>query len=197
MDNPWGPSGRYYERSPLQQQSFSWQSGNGYWSPKSQSQLKKEGLMQMAVLAAVLVAPALLPALGKGGLGAAKGAEAAGAAAGQGAAAKGGLSKVISVLAMLENPEGLMKAVSAGKSLFSQVFQRNSEQAVEYNYTKRYSTQSASSAASEIVWEAMESIARTFSWDRKLQQQALAVVQNKGPAPRMVTNLVLRSLERA
>jgi hypothetical protein len=88
--NPWAPGGRMTAKSPWAQQGMlgmqhGWQQAGGFFTPKSDAQIRREGLMQLAILAAVVVAPALL-----GAGGAAGGASAGGAAAGGGATAGAG-----------------------------------------------------------------------------------------------------------
>ena len=96
FQNPWGPGGTHYENNPVtgSTPAQTWQQGNAYWTPKSQAELQREGLLQLAVLAAVLVAPAIAGAFGGAGAGVAgaatgASAQAAGGAVGQGAVAGG------------------------------------------------------------------------------------------------------------
>ena len=90
--NPWDRGGQYHPESTSTQegQRYGFDYGNEYFTPKTKAEIRDEGLLQMAVLALVLAAPAIAGAIGGGGTaGAAVGAEAAGAVAGQGAAGAG------------------------------------------------------------------------------------------------------------
>ncbi|MFN8394206.1 MAG: hypothetical protein U0176_05965 [Bacteroidia bacterium] len=99
MNNPWAPGGQMSPRMPWAQPglNYGWGHGNEFFTPKTKEQIRDEGLLQMAVLAAILVAPALVGAAGgAGGAAAASGgaggaaAESAGAALVQGAGAAAG-----------------------------------------------------------------------------------------------------------
>ena len=68
FENPWAPGCAYDDRDTLLQgppgTNTDSRLDNGYWNPKTQQQIKEEGLVQLAILAAVVVAPALLGKLG-------------------------------------------------------------------------------------------------------------------------------------
>ena len=90
--NPWDRGGQYHPESTWAQegQRYGFDYGNEYFTPKTKAEIRDEGLLQMAVLALVLAAPAIVGAIGGGGAaGGAVGAEAAGAVAGQGASGAG------------------------------------------------------------------------------------------------------------
>jgi hypothetical protein len=107
-DNPWGPGGRYHKQLPWANQGVAgmqhgWQQAGGFFTPKSQAQIQREALLQLAILAAVVAAPALLGAGGGGGAAAGMGASAESATAitGQGASLAGsGATSSISAAAL-------------------------------------------------------------------------------------------------
>lgn len=100
FENPWAPGGQMQKQSPWAKNAIQhgWGQGNEYFSPKTKEQIRNEGLLQLAIVAAVVAAPLIIGAIGGSGAaagsaaasGAATGAEAAGVAAGQGAAAASG-----------------------------------------------------------------------------------------------------------
>ncbi|MEM6270388.1 MAG: hypothetical protein AAF998_13175 [Bacteroidota bacterium] len=107
-NNPWDVGGAMHRQLPWVQESmdYGWNTGNAFFQPKTKEQVRREALLQLAVLAAVIAAPAVIGAakaagaklgLGKAG-GAATGAEAPGAALSQGSlppgVAPGGLDKL-------------------------------------------------------------------------------------------------------
>ncbi|MEM1000966.1 MAG: hypothetical protein AAGN35_28180 [Bacteroidota bacterium] len=107
-NNPWDVGGAMHRQLPWVQESmdYGWNTGNAFFQPKTKEQVRREALLQLAVLAAVIAAPAVIGAakaagaklgLGKAG-GAATGAEAPGAALTQGSVppgvAPGGLDKL-------------------------------------------------------------------------------------------------------
>lgn len=90
FQNPWGKGGKHYEKLPWVQQArqYGWDTGNDYYQPRTREEIRDEGIMQLAILAIVLAAPAIAGAAsgGGGGAGAAGmgiGAEAPGVVAGQ------------------------------------------------------------------------------------------------------------------
>ncbi|MEM6271234.1 MAG: hypothetical protein AAF998_17485 [Bacteroidota bacterium] len=106
--NPWDVGGEMHRRLPWVQESmnYGWNTGNDFFQPKSKEQLRREAFLQLAVLAAVVVAPAVLGAAKAAGVklglgkasGTATGAEAPRAALNQGSlppgAAPGALNKL-------------------------------------------------------------------------------------------------------
>ena len=57
---PWAQAGH----------SYGWGHGNEFFHPKTKEQIQKEAMLQLAILAAVLVAPAIVGAGGGAGAGA-------------------------------------------------------------------------------------------------------------------------------
>ena len=99
MNNPWALGGQKASRLPWEEQSrrfLNGGKGNDFFHPKTKEQVRNEALLQLAVVAAVIAAPAIAGALGAsaaaGGASAAgmgASAQAAGAAVGQGVVAAG------------------------------------------------------------------------------------------------------------
>ena len=75
IQNPWSPGGQMSPRMPWAQPglNYGWGHGNEFFHPKTKEQIQEEALMQLAVLAVVLVAPALVGAGGGAGNGAGPG----------------------------------------------------------------------------------------------------------------------------
>ena len=71
IQNPWSPGGQMSPRMPWAQPglNYGWGHGNEFFHPKTKEQIQEEALMQLAVLAVVLVAPALVGAGGGAGAG--------------------------------------------------------------------------------------------------------------------------------
>ncbi len=71
IQNPWSPGGQMSPRLPWAQPglNYGWGHGNEFFHPKTKEQIQEEALMQLAVLAVVLVAPALVGAGGGAGAG--------------------------------------------------------------------------------------------------------------------------------
>lgn len=95
FQNPWDVGGKYHNELPWVQDSqrFGFDYGNDYFEPKTQAEIREEGLLQMAILALVLAAPAIAGAVGGGAGGAAAGiggGGSGGVAAGMGASAQAG-----------------------------------------------------------------------------------------------------------
>ncbi len=71
IQNPWSPGGQMSPWLPWAQPglNYGWGHGNEFFHPKTKEQIQEEALMQLAVLAVVLVAPALVGAGGGAGAG--------------------------------------------------------------------------------------------------------------------------------
>ncbi len=74
INNPWAPGGQMASRLPWAQagHSYGWGHGNEFFHPKTKEQIQKEAMLQLAILAAVLVAPAIVDAGGGAGASAKK-----------------------------------------------------------------------------------------------------------------------------
>ncbi len=93
INNPWAPGGQMSPELPWASPglSYGWGHGNEFFTPKTKEQINKEAMLQLAVLAAILVAPAIVGAAGGAGAGASAGAggSAAGAVGGTAAESAG------------------------------------------------------------------------------------------------------------
>ncbi len=93
INNPWAPGGQMSPQMPWAQSglNYGWGHGNEFFAPKTKQQIALEGYLQMAVIAAVVVAPLVLgaqaAAAGASTAGMGASAEAAGAVVAQGAGA--------------------------------------------------------------------------------------------------------------
>lgn len=95
FQNPWEVGGKYHNELPWvkDSQRFGFDYGNDYFEPKTQAEIREEGLLQMAILALVLAAPAIAGAVGGGAGGPAAGiggGGSSGVAASMGASAQAG-----------------------------------------------------------------------------------------------------------
>jgi hypothetical protein len=87
INNPWAPGGQMATRLPWAQPALDhgWGHGNEFFTPKTQEQLHQEAMLQLAILAVALVAPAVL---GAGGAAGAQGGIAGAQAVGMGTSAE-------------------------------------------------------------------------------------------------------------
>ena len=71
FDNPWAVGGAMHRQLPWVQasQEHGWGHGNDYFQPKTKDQIRKEALLQLAILAVVVAAPAVVGAIGGAGAG--------------------------------------------------------------------------------------------------------------------------------
>lgn len=96
QNNPWFPGGGN-SQPPWAQPSlqYGWGHGNAFFTPKTQAQIRREATLQLAILAAVIAAPAVAGKLAgsspapANATGAATSAQAAGASGGQASVATG------------------------------------------------------------------------------------------------------------
>jgi hypothetical protein len=115
FENPWASGGAMHRQLPYVQasQEHGWGHGNDYFQPKTKDQIRKEALIQLAILAVVVAAPLVIGAVA--GAGAAGAAGAGGTAAGAGTAV-GGASAQAATGAITQGAvsSGLSAAASSG-----------------------------------------------------------------------------------
>jgi hypothetical protein len=121
ISNPWEPGGQNALSMPWAKpaMNYGWGHGNAYFHPKTKEQIHKEAMLQLAVLAAIVVAPMVVGAIGAGGAGAAAagssaGAAGAGAGAGAGAVSTAGAIESGVVLATQTSVAAATTAGAAG-----------------------------------------------------------------------------------
>ncbi len=131
INNPWAPGGQMSTQMPWAQPGLNhgWGHGNEFFAPKTKQQIALEGYLQMAVIAAVVVAPLVLgaqaAAAGASTASVGVSAEAAGAVVAQGAG-------VTAAGAGLSASTGIAVATGLGASAVLQPFlQQNSATALQ------------------------------------------------------------------
>ena len=116
FQNPWDVGGKYHNELPWAKdaQRFGFDYGNDYFEPKTQAEIRDEGLLQMAILALVLAAPAIAGAVGGGGGSAAAGTMGAGGASGGAAVGTTGVGGVSGTVAGSGLAAGMGASAQAG-----------------------------------------------------------------------------------